>query len=260
MKRILLTLLGLCLSCTLMASATAQRAKHHAYAKAANHWFLSVGGGMDYPHLNANSRVNNGSGFPAPGNQDIYSYQNNHHPFFTFAGGYRFNRDRFWFPSLSLGLTYQYLPSNDLGGKIMQFSDPSFLNYNFKIGVSASILLAVAKFNFLATQGFSPYVSAGAGAAYVRTGSYGETALPNVTPRTSAGYAENTNTQFAYALGAGLDYQLNQRFILSGGYQYLSLGRLNTGSGAGSWAGQSLNLGYYRSNELLVTLTYLLRA
>lgn len=249
MKRTFKTLLGVTFLCACTFSVMAAASKQ---------WYLSVGAGMEYPHINANSRVNNGSGFPAPANQDIYSYENNHHPFLSLAGGYRFMRDRFWLPSLSLGLAYQYLPSNDLGGKIMQFSDPDFLNYNFKLGVSASLLLATAKLNLLERCHFSPYVSVGAGGAYVRTGSYGETALPNVTPRTSAGYAENTNTQFAYTLGAGLDYQINPQWILSGGYQYLSLGRLNTGSGAGTWTGQSLNLGYYRSNELLVTLTYLL--
>lgn len=257
MKRIFKTLLGVCLLCTSISLAMGA-ISHRSHHTSLNHWYFSVGMGMEYPHINANSRVNNGSGFSPPGNQDIYSYENNHHPFLSASAGYRFARDRFWFPTLSLGLAYQYLPSNDLGGKIMQFSDPGFLNYNFKLGVSASILLVTAKLNLLQRCHFSPYVNVGAGAAYVRTGSYGETALPNVTPRTSAGYAENTNTQFAYVLGAGLDYQINPRWILSGGYQYLSLGRLNTGSGAGSWAGQSLNLGFYRSNELLASLTYLL--
>lgn len=243
----------------LLLTASALCSLTPTYALPTKHWFLSAGAGMEYPHLNANSRVNNGSGFAPPGNQDLYSYENNHHPFMVLAGGYRFSCHRTWFPALALSLNYQYLPSNDLGGKVMQYSDPTFTNYNFRIDVSSSILLAAAKLNLFDYRHFQPYVSGGAGAAYVRTSSYGETALPNVTPRTSPHFAESTNTQFAYTLGAGLDYTLTPQWILSAGYQYLNLGPVQSGYGTSNWSGQSLNLGSYRSNELLMNLTYLIK-
>lgn len=223
-------------------------------------WYASGSLGMEYPHFNANWRVNNGSGLTPPGNQDIYTFDNNHHPFINGSTGYYFTQNKAWFPALSLGLTYQYLPSNDIGGHIFQYSIPSFMNYNFRWDVTAHILLASAKLNLFQLHSFMPYLSAAAGPAYIRASSYHETALPDVTPRTSAGFAESTNTQFAYVLGAGLDYQLNTHYLLSLGYQYLSLGKIRSGSGAGSWYSETLYLGYYRSNEILLSLTYLIDA
>ncbi|HEU5281048.1 MAG TPA: outer membrane beta-barrel protein [Gammaproteobacteria bacterium] len=258
MKRMLRSLLAAGALCALSAAHAAHTKPNPTWASPTNHWFLSAGGGLEYPHFNANTRINNGSGFAPPADQDIYSYDNNHHPFVTFAGGYRYRWNQTWFPALMLGLTYQYLLSNDVGGKITQFSDPTFTNYNFRLDVSASILLAAAKLNLFQYRQFLPYVSAGLGGAYVRTGSYGETALPNVTPRTSAGFAENTKNQFAYTLGAGLDYFITPTLIISAGYQYLNLGHLYSGNGTSQWSGQSLNLGSYYSNEVLMNLTYLL--
>lgn len=253
MKRIFLKLSTALLLANV--AITAQAKMTHLTAK--NHWYVSAGGGMEYPHFNAASRVNNGSGFTPPANQDIYSFQNNHHPFLTLSTGYRYAATRLWLPALSLGLNYQYLPSNDIGGHIVQYSDPTFTNYNFRWDITTQLLLAAAKLNLFQYHHLMPYVSAGMGAAYIRASSYHETALAGVTPRTSAGFAENTNTQFAYTLGAGLDYQINSTWLVSGGYQYLNLGKIRSGSGSAGWSGQSLYLGYYRSNELLINLIYL---
>ncbi len=225
-----------------------------------NTWYASGGLGMEYPHFNANWRVNNGSGFAPPANQDIYTFQNNHHPFLSLAAGYRFVRNAAWLPALSLGVNYQYLPSNDIGGQIVQYSTPSFANYNFRWDITAQLLLASAKLNIYTYRHFMPYLSVAAGPAYIRASSYNETAYPDVTPRTSAGFAESTNTQFAYMLGLGADYQFNPQWLASLGYQYLDLGKIRSGSGSGSWQSATLYLGRYRSNELLLSLTYLFNA
>lgn len=248
MKRILCTVALLSLTASAVSSAASTN--HNA-------WYASGGIGMDYPHFNANWRVNNGSGFAPPANQDIYTFQNNHHPYLTLATGYRFVRNNAYLPALSLGLNYQYLPSNDVGGQIVQYSTPSFTNYNFKWDITAQLLLLSAKLNIYKYQNLMPYISAAAGAGYIRASSYGETAYPDVTPRTSAGFAESTNTQFVYTLGLGADYQMKSNLLATLGYQYLDLGKIRSGSGSGSWQSATLNLGRYRSNELFLSLTYL---
>ncbi len=248
MKRILCTTALLCITTSAVSFAAA--ANHNA-------WYASGGVGLDYPHFNANWRVNNGSGFAPPANEDIYTFQNNHHPYLMLATGYRFVRNSAYLPALSLGLNYQYLPSNDVGGQIVQYSTPSFANYNFKWDITAQLLLISAKLNIYNYRNFMPYISAAAGPGYIRASSYGETAYADVTPRTSAGFAESTNTQFVYTLGLGADYQLKSNLLASLGYQYLDLGKIRSGSGAGSWQSATLNLGRYRSNELFLSLTYL---
>ena len=227
------------------------------FAGARHGLFVSVGTGMQYPQFNSSTTVNNGSGFPAPFDKDLYSFKNDSHPVFTLAGGYRFERDEQWFPAYSVGGFYEYLFSNNVGGTIMQFSTPSFTNYTYSWDISAQVLLASAKVDLFSYEHIMPYVSGGIGGVSLRASGYSETALAGVTPRVSAGYEDKTTVRLAYSLGLGLDYQINRQWLVSAGYEYLSLGDVTSGVGSGGWAGKSLSLGSYHANEALISATYL---
>ena len=221
-----------------------------------NGWLATLGLGMHYPYHQASMTVNNGSGASAPFDQDIYTTTRNHNPNVQVAAGYRWVRDAQWFPAYSISLSYQHLFATNAGGDIMLYSDPNFINYRYDLDVTSEVLLVSSKFNIFQYEKISPYVLAGIGGVYHQT-NYKETALSGVTPRTTPVFASNPTAQFAYSVGAGLDYQVSKKVVMSLEYQYQSLGSVSTWHGAGDWSGESLNLGPYRSNTVLLNVTYL---
>lgn len=221
-------------------------------------WFVTLGGSMQYPQFNSSMSVHNGANFPPPYNMDTYTTTQNHQPMASLAFGRRWERDTRWLPAYSFSVMYEYLLPTNIGNTITQYSSPDFTNYNYTWNFSANILMAAAKVNLFKYGRFSPYLNGGLGCSFNRTSNYSENALPDVTARISAGYASQSNAQFAYNAGAGVDVQLDKQIILSAGYQYLSLGSVASGQGAGPWIGQYLNLGKYRANTVFVGVSYLI--
>ncbi len=224
----------------------------------AANWFVSVGGGAQYPQFNSNVVINNGSGFPTPFDQDIYSTSNPNQGIIGVMAGRRWERDSQWFPSYSLGVLYQYFFEINAGGTVTQYSLPEFTNYTYNLNLSSNVVMAAAKLNlFEYAQKISPFINGGIGGAFNKSSGYNEIALPGVTPRQSPGFANNTTSQFAYMAGAGLDYKVNQQLIVSVGYNYSNLGNFSSGQGMQAWSGQSLNLGTYQSNDVFASISYL---
>lgn len=221
-------------------------------------WYAGVEGGVQQPEITNPMYINNGSGFAFPFNTDAYSTDEKETGFVGVSVGRRWTQQRTWLPAYSLGLRYNYLFPMNAGRQVAQYNLPSFTNYNYNWKLSSNVFLASAKLNFFQSAGFLPYVQAGAGIAANRTGTYNETPLPGVTPRISPAFASKTKTEFAYNVGAGLDYIIRPRFILSAGYEYKNLGRFNSGNGLGDWTLQSLNLGTYQTNGLVLGASYLL--
>jgi len=69
-----------------------------------------------------------------------------------------------------------------------------------------------------------PYVGAGIGVAYHELGGIYFTGNPNLT-NTIAG---NNDLSFAWALMAGIGYQISDRAILDIGYRYIDLGSITS--------------------------------
>jgi opacity protein-like surface antigen len=220
-------------------------------------WYASAGVGGQFPRLNSSMTVNNGSSFPTPFDQDIYSTTNNAQVFFGASVGRRWQNDNDWLPALSVGVLYEYFWANNLGGTITQFSIPQFNNYNYTWNTASHVVLASAKLNLFRYNWLSPYVNGGLGGAFNRASSYRELADPEVTARVSPSFAANTSNQFAYNAGVGVDFHCASQFFLSIGYLYQDLGKVTSGQGTQNWAGQSLNLGKYHSNDVMASVTYL---
>lgn len=221
------------------------------------HWFVGVGAGAQFPTSLDKMLVNNGSGLPAPYNQDSYGVNNDSGAVFSLSGGRRWERDSYWLPMYSFGISWQHYFNTEAGDTIMQYSDPKFLNYNYSWNLKSDLLLGTAKINIVQYGQWSPYINGGIGGAYVNTSGYSETALSGVTPRVSPGFASNTSTQFAYQVGTGVDLQVTPQIMLSLGYNYQNLGSLSSGPGVGTWSSSTLNSGSYGSNEILVSMNYL---
>jgi opacity protein-like surface antigen len=221
-------------------------------------WFANGQIGGQKGHLASSTTVNNSSGAAAPFNQDIYTINNPHMS--TMLGiqlGHRWDFATEWITAFSLGAQYQYFFAYHTSGQVMEFSLPEFTNYNYRWQSASNLILGNAKLNLIRYKKFSPYVNGGLGTAYNDNMNYSEIPLGSVTPRTSPDYAGNSGSQFAYILGAGLDYYYNPQLIVSAGYQYSNLGTLFSGYGAQTWSSQRLNFGTYQSNAFLVGLTYL---
>lgn len=229
----------------------------HPVLSSTGNWYGAVGAGVQFPGSISDMVVNNNSGFPAPYNQDLYAIDTKSGAVVALSAGYRWERDDFWIPAYSAGVSWQYYFNTQVGNTIMQNSIPEFLNYNYTWNVQSNLVLATAKVNIVQYDHISPYVNAGIGAALNNASGYSETALANVTPRISPGFADNTASQFAYQIGTGIDVQVTPQIILSLGYNYQNLGNLASGSGVGTWADKTLGSGSYGSNEVLASVNYL---
>jgi opacity protein-like surface antigen len=240
-------------------SAAIANQEEIVYSRSGN-WFAEIGVGQQWNRLNNSMLIANGSDFPAPFNLDIFTASNPSQTSLNVGGGYRWQRDALWFSAYGLGLSYKHIFSKDIQGTITEYSLPEFLNYDYSWSVDSDVVLATAKLNLLQKGRFSPYIKGGIGAAFNNTSHYSEYALPGVTPRISPAFADQDTSQFAYSAGAGLDFKFNTRLLLSIGYEFQDLGNIASGYGVTTWAGQSLNLGRYSSNEVVLNLSYLFGA
>ncbi|WP_392537414.1 outer membrane protein [Legionella sp. 227] len=227
---------------------------------AQGNWFLALGGGAQFPQLHSHMKLNNGSEFPSPFDYDRLSVGSNNGGVIAASGGRRWQTSNFWFPSYSLSVFWQYFFKTQIQGEITQYSLPEFTNYTYNLDFTSNLLLASGKINLFRYGAFSPYINGGIGSSFNRVSNYREEAFTNVTPRVSPGFRDSNSSEFAYNVGAGIDVQFFPQLIFSVGYIYQDLGPISSGNGINTWAEQSLNPGSYRSNEVLVTATYLFGA
>ncbi|KTC90018.1 hypothetical protein OQJ18_05950 [Fluoribacter dumoffii] len=232
----------------------------HSVSPTQNNWFVSLGGGAQFPDLNSHMKVNNGSGFPHPFDYDRYAITSDNGGVIAASAGRRWQNDSFWFPSYSLSVFWQYFFKTHLRGEITQYSLPEFTNYNYNLDFTSNLLLASGKINLFRYGIFSPYVNGGIGSSFNDVSNYREHALAGITPRVSPGFRGSNTSEFAYNIGAGIEVQFLPQLIFSLGYIYQDLGPVSGGKGVDTWTEQSLNPGSYRSNEVLVTATYLFGA
>lgn len=210
--------------------------------------------------INSSATVDNGSGLDSPYNRDIYSGSNNTDmsTALGFYAGYRLAFERGLLRFLALGFQYQHFFLTKTSGDVAEFSLPDeFTNYSYNWQNATNLLLANAKLNFKGYKSLFPYFNVGIGAALNQTQGYSESAYLNVTPRISPNYKKNSDSNFAYILGAGIDYEFSSNVLFSLGYQYSYLGSSSLGYGVGSWSSQKLDFGSLTSNAFIFGLTYL---
>ena len=201
--------------------------------------------------------VNNGSLYDEPEDFDRYSLNGPKPILIAAEAGRSWQQERYWLPKYSLGLRYQHLFANTIDGTITQYSLPSKVNYNYTWSVSSDVLSAYTKLDLLTLGPIMPYVNAGLGMSFNRSGAYNEYAASDVTSRVSPDYASCTQSNFAYDLGLGIDAVIRPNIVFSLGYDYQQLGAISSGPGQTTWSGARLNAGTLSTNTLLLGLTYL---
>ncbi len=144
------------------------------------------------------------------------------------AIGYRFNE---WFRAelsaeYRMRTAYDGLDRYD-GNRDGDFADnPDDGTNRYTADKSEYVVMANAFLDLGSYHGISPYVGAGAGASYTMIDNFVDTN----TPRGGVAYAaDNGEWNFAWALHAGVGFEVNDRVTLDLGYRYMHLGDGSTG-------------------------------
>lgn len=163
--------------------------------------------------------------------EDVATYggrffgQTDNSAFFAGVGiGYRFNN---W---LRFDVTGEYRGAGTIGVNDIIFNP--FINDNQTNTYKGNLSSLVTLFNGYIDLGtwncLTPYIGAGIGFAQNRIS--GLTDQGSVAGYPTLGYANNgTDTNVAWALMAGVGYEVNKNLTLEVGYRYLNLGDANSG-------------------------------
>jgi hypothetical protein len=222
----------------------------------AHPWFVGLGVGAQQLNVINPMLIKNGSTYPYPNNYDQYGTQTNAQAVIAAEAGYRWKQNQKWFPSYAASLYYDHLFTTNIGRDITQYSIPSFKNYIYAWNVSSDVLLALGKLNIINYEQISPFIQAGIGLGLNHASGFNETALPDVTERISPAFSDNTSTSFAYNIGAGVDWNINEHFALSVSYQFQDMGNVSSGNGATTWSADSLKTTTYQTNLALLKINY----
>lgn len=225
---------------------------------AAPKWYIALGAGYMLPEYSQSVQINNNSGFTPPSNQDIYTADRENNANILAEVGRRWSADKYKLKAVSLGLQYQHMFASDIGNNITQYSNPDFLNYNYHLDFKANLLLLNSNIELFTWNALTPYLSVGAGLIQLIATDYTETALAGVTARTSPDFKREAGYQFAYQLGAGLNYQIRPDTSVALSYLYQHLGKLKTEKGSAAWSDRSLDFGNAYSHTFFVTLSHYL--
>ena len=117
-----------------------------------------------------------------------------------------------------------------------------------------------AKAELFSWRKIAPFINIGGGILQLIATNYSETPLPDVTARTSPNFARNANYQFAYQLGAGINWEMNPNSIVSINYMYQPLTRFDTKGGTNAWSNRKLNYGDTAAHSIFITFTHVLGA
>jgi len=220
-------------------------------------WYVGLDAGAAYSPHHATMTVDNRSEAPPPYHLDQYSTQHQRQAVLGLQVGKRWAQNKAWFPFIALGLRYQHFFERDIKGNVTQYSNPDYTNYAYRWPSSTHVTSVNAKVNIRQFKQFLPYLSGGLGAAFHRTGAYQESPYGNITPRLSPDYASKHHTQFYYDVGLGVDMLMTLQWIISLGYDYQSLGGIQSDFGQNGWEDSRLDLGRFSTHTALISLTYL---
>ncbi len=125
-------------------------------------------------------------------------------------------------------------------------------------------LLVNAYWDIKTNTKFTPYLSASLGMAFIKTGfgrSHYNTLDPNdpiwdrvydewEQPDAYNDYGKKTVTNFAWGLGVGVGYEINENWTLDLGYRFMNLGKVKTGTVSLIDDDGILNTCYTKTNHL----------
>jgi len=173
-----------------------------------------------------------------------------------FAGVERNISDRF---AMQLGVA-GYAVDTEITprGTVWQFANPAFENLSYFYNIDHTRLMATTKLLTTVANYHSlhPYLTGEIGAAFNNANGYQEIPLEgNATGSTP--FNRHKNNSFAWGIGAGVDYNLNQSIRLGLGYQFSDLGSASLGPNPSALTNQTLSIPHIYANQLRFQLTIL---
>jgi opacity protein-like surface antigen len=144
-------------------------------------------------------------------------------PIFGAGVGYKFNK---WFRA---DLTGEYRSKADFSGAdLATFAGDDFPNtYNAK--KSEWLALANAYVDLGSWRGVSPYIGAGIGAANIEIHGFTDVGVGTTGDPSIAFGDDNDEWNFAWAVYAGLGFEVTPELTLDIGYRYLDMGDAESG-------------------------------
>lgn len=166
-------------------------------------------------------------------------------PIYGFAVGYKFHEN------FRTDFSVDYRSSFENDYTTTEVDDGITYTTTNKIKVKSLVYMANFYYDMDTMSGFTPYVTTGLGVARNSTNNYIANTRGSDGTFDSNVYPKKTTTDFAWKIGLGSKYEINQDFDFDLRYQYADLGDFKTGNDGS----ESLK-GSIKSHEILVGLAY----
>jgi opacity protein-like surface antigen len=141
-------------------------------------------------------------------------------PFFVGGVGYRWNS---WFRT---DITGEYRSNSDFDGLDIGVIGPTLIPDNYSAKKNEWVALVNAYFDLGSWHGISPFIGAGVGASRNTISDFTDI---GVTVDSVAFGDDESNWDFAWALYAGLGFEVTEAFTMEVAYRYLHLGDAESG-------------------------------
>lgn len=224
---------------------------------AANNVDFNVSLGAAFSKLSNNSTVTPTSGLTKTYTADESTQVA---PFFGIGGEYTFNHLSKKPLAVSLGLSAYYVDLGKISGTEVPGSNMGLtdtLNYSMKANSLAFLLEPRFIYTSYRVQ---PYLLLGAGYALNTLNNFKETTPAGSHAVPSNPYGSHTQGEFAYELGAGLQYPFtikHQHCLLRLDYHYLNVGDAALGAANGQTTNERLRSNNVSTNIISLGLSYL---
>ncbi len=243
--------------CKLLLSLAIITSPLSSFASSASHdgWWVNVEGGYGWGVTPHHTNV---EAMPEVNLPDNYvSNQLGNNGTAGLGVGYQFIFSHTWLPANRLGLIYDYTSQTKLSGHIDKWQEVTTYNYHYQ--ASANTLWIDDQLDLFSYNNFIPFLEVGIGSAWNQTSYYREAALSNVPLQDvrsqTAAFANHTQTEFAYRVGAGVNFRLTHQLNLGLQYRYDSLGSISTGNSKYYPTVANLDAPF-RVNSVLLSLRY----
>lgn len=175
-------------------------------------------------------------------------------PVYGFAVGYKFYEG--FRADLSLDYRSNF-ENNYMESGINSHGIPYTQEYNIKVKSLVSMINFY--YDIAEINAFTPYITTGLGVSRNKTNQASEKTFTENYPAVYESYTGKTYTDFAWKVGLGSKYSINQSFDLDLRYQYADLGKFRTGTTStidGEIEEVSRKTGKIKSHEVLVGIAY----
>lgn len=149
--------------------------------------------------------------------------------------GYEFELDdeelEPWFRNIRLGLGYEFVGETKMNGQVHLYQEQPYYNYDYE--TYSQVAWAIGQIDLITLEQFTPFIDLGLGISFNHAGEYNESRINDaVHVRESADFSDNTETEFAWRAGLGINYQYEEDSPLTIGavVRYSDLGDASTGS------------------------------